>query len=115
PLTSIASFWSQFQLGLAAGERIFALLDAEPMVIQHDNQTPASIKGEIRFQQVNFHYKQDEPVLKNFSLTIPVGQTVALVGHTGSGKSSITKLVARFYEFQDGQIEIDGQDIRSFD
>ncbi|MCI0712994.1 MAG: ABC transporter ATP-binding protein/permease [Chloroflexi bacterium] len=114
PLTSIASFWSQFQLGLAAGERIFALLDAEPNVVQHDNVKPATIKGDITFENMTFAYKEGETVLDDFSLHIPAGQTMALVGHTGSGKSSITKLVARFYEFQSGKLLIDGQDIRSF-
>jgi ATP-binding cassette, subfamily B, bacterial len=115
PLTSIASFWSQFQLGLAAGERVFALIDDEPKVVQTDSQKPAHIRGEIEFVKLNFEYKTDEPVLEDFSLHIPAGQTIALVGHTGSGKSSIGKLIARFYEYQGGQLLIDGQDIRSFD
>lgn len=113
PLTSIASFWSQFQLGLAAGERIFAIMDAEPKVVQTNNKTLDSLRGEIRFEKVDFSYNDKETVLQNFSLTIPAGETLALVGHTGSGKSSITKLIARFYEFQGGQLLIDGHDIRS--
>lgn len=115
PLTSIASFWSQFQLGLAAGERVFALIDAEPRVVQNDNRKLATISGEIAFSQVDFAYKPEEPVLKGFDLHIKPGETVALVGHTGSGKSSIAKLVARFYEFQSGRIKIDGVDIRDLD
>jgi ATP-binding cassette subfamily B protein len=115
PLTSIASFWSQFQLGLAAGERVFGLIDAEPKVVQTDHQQLRQIKGEIRFENVDFSYNEDEPVLTDFSLTIHAGETLALVGHTGSGKSSIGKLIARFYEFQGGQITIDGQDIRTLD
>lgn len=115
PLTSIASFWSQFQLGLAAGERVFALIDAEPRVVQADNIQLNGITGDIRFERVDFHYNEAEPVLHDFSLHIQPGETLALVGHTGSGKSSIAKLVARFYEFQGGQILIDGQDIRMLD
>jgi ATP-binding cassette, subfamily B, bacterial len=115
PLTSIASFWSQFQLGLAAGERVFALIDAEPKVVQTDHIEVGHINGEIRFEHVNFSYNDKEIVLKDFSLTIPAGQTLALVGHTGSGKSSIGKLIARFYEFQDGKILIDNLDIRTLD
>ncbi len=115
PLTSIASFWSQFQIGLAASERVFALLDAEPKVIQIGNVKLPTIRGEIRFANVDFRYKDDEPVLENFSLTIQPGETLALVGHTGSGKSSIGKLIARFYEFQGGRIMIDGTDIRTLD
>ena len=115
PLTSIASFWSQFQLGLAAGERVFALLDAEPKVVQKDSQHLPNIRGEIEFKNVDFRYKDDEPVLTNFSLHIRAGETLALVGHTGSGKSSIGKLIARFYEFQGGKLMIDGVDIRNLD
>jgi ATP-binding cassette, subfamily B, bacterial len=115
PLTSIASFWSQFQLGLAAGERVFALLDAEPKVVQKDNQTLPAIRGEIAFQHMDFRYKDNEPVLEDFSLTIAAGETLALVGHTGSGKSSIGKLIARFYEYQGGRLMIDGVDIRNLD
>lgn len=113
PLTSIASFWSQFQLGLAAGERVFAIMDAEPKVVQTDTKTLPRLDGEIRFENVDFSYNDKETVLQNFSLTITAGETIALVGHTGSGKSSLTKLIARFYEFQGGQLLIDGHDIRS--
>jgi ATP-binding cassette subfamily B protein len=113
PLTSIASFWSQFQLGLAAGERVFALLDAESKVNQTDSIAPDTLRGEIEFQQVDFEYVEGEPVLRDFNLHIKAGETLALVGHTGSGKSSIAKLINRFYEFQDGKIFIDGQDIRT--
>lgn len=115
PLTSIASFWSQFQLGLAAAERVFALLDAEPKVVQTDSKRISDLKGEIRFENMDFRYNEKEPVLTNFSLNIPAGKTFALVGHTGSGKSSIGKLIARFYEYQGGNLCVDGQDIRTLD
>jgi len=115
PLTSIASFWSQFQLGLAAGERVFGLIDADSKVVQTDSVKPEHIAGEVRFDHVDFHYNEGEQVLADFSLTIRPGETLALVGHTGSGKSSIGKLVARFYEYQSGRILIDGHDIRTLD
>ncbi len=116
PLTGIASFWSQFQLGLAAGERVFALLDAESKVVQTGNIKLDTMRGEIRFEGLYFGYKEsEEQVLEDFWLTIRPGETLALVGHTGSGKTSITKLIARFYEFQQGKILIDGHDIRSLD
>lgn len=113
PLTGIASFWSQFQLGLAAGERVFALLDADSKVNQTGDIALDDLRGEIEFCHVRFAYVDDETVLHDFSLHIKAGETLALVGHTGSGKSSIAKLINRFYEFQDGTILIDGQDIRT--
>jgi ABC-type multidrug transport system fused ATPase/permease subunit len=115
PLTSIAAFWNQFQQGLAAGERIFALVDAAPRVQQTASEPVPRVAGAITFEHVDFRYNDKETVLTDFSLTIPAGQTVALVGHTGAGKSTLGKLVARFYEFQGGTIRIDGRDIRTFD
>jgi ABC-type multidrug transport system fused ATPase/permease subunit len=115
PLTGIASFWSQFQLGLSASERVFALIDAPPRVIQRDRQPVPRLAGRIEFKDVCFSYTEQEIVLQDFNLTITAGETVALVGHTGAGKSSLGKLVSRFYEFQEGQILIDGRDIRTFD
>jgi ABC-type multidrug transport system fused ATPase/permease subunit len=115
PLTSIASFWSQFQLGLASSERVFALIDSEPRVVQRDRRILPNLRGEIEFRNVSFGYSDRERVLERFSLHIRSGETVALVGHTGAGKSSIAKLIARFYEFQDGMITIDGVDIRALD
>src|SRR5215216_485105 len=114
PLISIASFWSQFQLGLAASERVFALIDAEPRVVQTDQRVAPPLQGRIEFRNLDFRYTANEKVLEDFNLTIEAGETLALVGHTGAGKSSLGKLVARFYEFQGGQLHIDGQDIRSF-
>jgi ABC-type multidrug transport system fused ATPase/permease subunit len=115
PMTSIASFWSQFQQGLGASERIFALIDAEPEVVQHASDHPGKLRGEIEFRDVTFAYEEKSNVLANFNLHIPAGQTLAIVGHTGAGKSTLGKLITRFYEFQGGQILIDGKDIRSFD
>ncbi|NLG08776.1 MAG: ABC transporter ATP-binding protein [Deinococcales bacterium] len=115
PLTSIASFWSQFQDGLAASERVFALMDTEPQVVQTGAEPVPELEGRIEFRNVHFAYKPGSPVLQGFDLVIPAGQTVALVGHTGAGKSSLGKLIARGYEFEKGELLIDGLDIRSFD
>jgi ATP-binding cassette subfamily B protein len=115
PLTSIASFWSQFQQGLAAAERVFALIDAEPRVVQTGSEVLSRLAGEIRFERVEFAYNPGQVVLPELVLHVRPGETLALVGHTGSGKSSIAKLVARFYEFQGGTLTIDGRDIRGLD
>jgi ATP-binding cassette subfamily B protein len=113
PVMNLSAFWSNIQSGLSAAERIFALMDAEPNVVQSGNRDVPALQGEIRFENVSFRYAQNEPVLTDFSLTIHPGENLAIVGHTGAGKSSLAKLVARFYEFQSGKILIDGQDIRS--
>ncbi|MBC8163756.1 MAG: ABC transporter ATP-binding protein [Roseiflexaceae bacterium] len=144
PLTSIASFWSQFQQGLSSSERVFALIDAEPNVVQTAANNPGTLRGRIEFEQVWFSYDAGvrdqgvgvgkeqaalanstaEPqtlnphpswVLRDFSLDIPVGQTLAVVGHTGAGKSSLVRLITRFYEFQRGDIRIDGASLRALD
>ncbi len=115
PLINIASFWSQFQDGLSASERVFALVDAEPKVVQVDAEPVDALQGQIKFQQLRFSYTDAEIVLPDFSLTIAPRETIALVGHTGAGKSSIIKLLTRFYEFQGGELLIDGRDIRSLD
>jgi ATP-binding cassette subfamily B protein len=115
PMINVAAFWSQFQAGLAAAERIFALIDAEPTVRQADHRPVNQLRGEIRFDGVSFRYTDQEQVLRDFSLHIAPGESVALVGHTGAGKSSIVKLITRFYEFQRGRITVDERDIRALD
>jgi ATP-binding cassette subfamily B protein len=115
PIMNLSTFWTQVQNGLSAAERVFALIDAEPAVAQTGSDPAGHLKGQIDFEHVCFSYKESEPILGDFNLHIQAGETVALVGHTGAGKSSIVKLIARFYEFQGGEIRIDGRDIRSFD
>jgi ATP-binding cassette subfamily B protein len=115
PMINMAAFWSQIQAGLSAAERIFALIDAEPTVRQIDHRPVKQMRGEVVFDRVSFRYTDQEQVLRDFSLHIAPGESLALVGHTGAGKSSIVKLITRFYEFQAGQIAVDGVDIRTLD
>ncbi|MBI1293890.1 ATP-binding cassette domain-containing protein [bacterium] len=115
PMIQLSAFWSQFQAGLSATERIFALIDASPVVVQEAEESVGDLRGEIEFVDVSFRYSEKEQVLNHFSLHIQPGESVALVGHTGAGKSSIAKLVTRFYEFQEGKLLIDGRDIRTLD
>ena len=114
PLLTIASFWPQFQSGLSSSERIFAIIDTPPVVIQNDDILPGKLTGEIEFKNLTFHYEENKVVFKNFNLKIRSGESIAIVGHTGAGKSSLANLLARFYEFQEGDILIDGKSIRSF-
>jgi len=115
PILNLTSFWAQIQSGLSAAERVFALIDADPNVIQTEKQDVPRLKGEIHFDHMHFRYSDKEPILTDFNLLIHPGETLALVGHTGAGKSSIAKLIARFYEYQQGRLLIDGRDIRTFD
>lgn len=116
PITSLASFWSQFQQGLAASERVFALIDDEPLVVQTAVEPVDRLRGEIVFDKVTFNYSTGRSaVLQDFSLTIPAGETLAIVGHTGAGKSSLVKVLMRFYEYQGGDVLVDGRSIRTLD
>jgi len=115
PVINLAAFWSQFQQGLSASERVFALIDAENVLQQTGTKPAKDLKGHVVFDNVTFAYDEGQPVLKDFDLEIQQGESIAFVGHTGAGKSTIAKLLSRFYEFQGGQIRIDGHDIRSFD
>ena len=115
PVLNLSAFWAQIQSGLSAAERAFALIDADPNVIQTDNKDVPQLNGSIHFDKLYFRYTDNEPILTDFNLLIQPGETLALVGHTGAGKSSIAKLITRFYEFQQGRLLIDGHDIRSFD
>ena len=111
PILQIAGFWAQFQDGLSAAERIFALQDSQSYIKQGDYVLD-SIKGRIEFENLGFEYVPDKPVFKDFNLVIQPGETVAIVGHTGAGKSSLTKILLRLYEFQSGDVRIDGHSIR---
>ncbi|MFA5612435.1 MAG: ABC transporter ATP-binding protein [Anaerolineaceae bacterium] len=115
PILSVTSYWTQVQTGLSAAERIFALIDSEHSVKQIDSLKVAEIKGKIDFNNLCFRYSTGATVLENFDLHLRPGENIAIVGHTGAGKSSIARLVARFYEFQQGELLIDDIDIRRFD
>lgn len=116
PVLGIASFFSQFQDGLSAAERVFALMDAESTVQQSPQVAPVEeLDGKITFDHVRFAYSSKEIVLPDLSIDFPAGSTIALVGHTGAGKTSIVRLITRSYEFQDGSILVDGHDIRDLD
>jgi ATP-binding cassette, subfamily B, bacterial MsbA len=114
PLKSLANLNASLQEGLAAAHRIFQVLDVEPTIRDLPGARPLQVEGgEIRFDQVRFGYSPGAVALDGVSLAVPAGRTVALVGASGAGKSTILNLIPRFFEVEDGSIAIDGQDIRS--
>ena len=116
PILSITSYWTQVQAGLSAAERVFGLIDAEHTVKQTGNIPVNKLVGKIDFKNVNFSYSATtSDVLVDFDLHIKPGESLAIVGHTGAGKTSIARLITRFYEFQQGEILIDDQNIRTLD
>ncbi|MEO8665688.1 MAG: ABC transporter ATP-binding protein [Ignavibacteria bacterium] len=114
PILDISRFYAQAQSSISAGERIFSLLDTQPMLKDREGAGDFDeISGEISFENVSFGYEKNKPVLENVSLNIQAGQSIALVGETGGGKSTIINLICRFYEPTSGVIKIDGIDYMS--
>ena len=112
PMKSLADLNSSLQEGLASAKRLFTVLDIEPMVKQLPNAKTLTVeKGELNFDRVEFKYSKDQKTLSNLTLKVPAGQTVALVGASGGGKSTIINLLLRFYDPQSGKITIDNIDI----
>lgn len=116
PIRSMSENLNVMLLALAAGERIFAVLEEEPEIRDRPGARPAAaIAGRVRFRNVAFSYKEGEPVLRGVDFEVPAGSTLAIVGPTGAGKSSILHLVSRFYDVREGQVCIDGRDVRDYD
>ena len=114
PMRGIAMVYNQLQSALAGAERIFAVLDATPTVTDEADATPLiDIRGEVTFEGVDFAYTPGVPVLEDISLQVQPGATIALVGPTGAGKTTIVSLLSRFYDVSGGSIRIDGRDIRA--
>ena len=115
PLARVASQISTIQSGFAAMERIFSIIDAEKVVKNPEKPVFKKVKGHITFESVNHEYVPNEPVLKNINVNIKSGESIAIVGHTGAGKSTIASLLMRFYDIKEGSIKIDDVDIRDYD
>jgi ABC-type multidrug transport system fused ATPase/permease subunit len=113
PLLQLVTFWPQFQQGMSAAERIFSLQDSEADIEEGDYIFP-HIKGKLEFNNLNFSYGGENPIFENFNLTIKPGESVAIVGHTGAGKTTLARILLRLYEFQseDDSVRIDGKSIR---
>lgn len=113
PIRDLVLQYTQLQRAMAGGQRIFEVLDTKPEIVDAEGAVELDdVKGEIVFDNVGFEYVEDVPVLEGINIRIKAGETVALVGQTGAGKSTLTSLVARFYDVTSGKLLIDGHDIR---
>ena len=113
PLMNLSNFYNQLVTNITGAERIFEILDTEAEITDAEDAVELpKIKGEVTFSHVSFHYDDDPDVLSDVSFTVKPGETIALVGPTGAGKSTIVNLVTRFYDVQQGEVRIDGYDIK---
>ena len=114
PLRQIADKFNQLQMGIVAGERVFNVIDTESSIVKSGTIRAESLKGNISFKEVRFSYVKNEEVLKGISLEIKSGQTIAIVGATGAGKSTIINLINRFYEIDSGSICVDAISVEDY-
>ncbi len=115
PVRMLADKFNTLQMGLVASDRVFHLLDTDSQINNTGTIKSPKMEGHIQFDHVNFEYIENEPILKDLSFEIKAGETLAIVGSTGSGKTTIISILNRFYELNGGSIRIDGTDIRDFD
>jgi len=113
PIRQLADRFNTLQMGIVNAERVFKVLDTDQAIPDQGKETSVDFNGEISFESVWFAYNKEDYVLKNISFDVQPGQTIAFVGSTGAGKSSVVNLLSRFYEYQKGKVEIEGKDIRS--
>ena len=114
PLRQIADKFNQLQMGIVSGERVFKVIDTQSSIVKNGTIPAKKLKGNINFKEVTFSYVADEEVLKGISLEVKSGQTIAIVGATGAGKSTIINLINRFYEINSGAICIDDIPIQEY-
>ena len=115
PLRQIADKFNQLQMGIVCGERVFNIIDTNSSIVKNGTLKAVNLKGNIKFDQVRFSYIKGEEVLKGISLEVKAGQTVAIVGATGAGKSTIINLINRFYEIDSGEIAVDAVSIDAYE
>ncbi len=115
PIRMIADRFNTLQMGIVSSNRIFDLLDSDEHIADEGNYKPTDFRGAVDFNNVWFAYNEKDFVLKDISFNVEEGQTVAFVGATGAGKSSVINLLSRFYEINRGQIKIDGRDLKEYD
>ena len=114
PIRMLADRFNVLQMGMVGSERVFNVLDTDEFIHNNEESSDAEFDGDIEFKDVHFAYNEPEYILKDVSFEVKKGETIAFVGATGAGKTSIINLLSRFYEFQKGEICIDGRDIRNY-
>ncbi len=114
PLRQIADKFNTLQMGMVAVQRVFAVMDTDSHIADEGDLEAEQLKGEISFQNVVFSYKENEPVINDISFDVQAGETIAIVGATGAGKSTIINLLSRFYDINQGAISVDGNNIKSY-
>jgi ATP-binding cassette subfamily B protein len=114
PIRQLADRFNVLQMGMVGSERVFKVLDTEAVIVDEGTATTTNLRGDIRFDGLWFAYENDDHVLRDISFEVRAGEMVALVGATGSGKSSIINVLSRAYEFQKGSVLLDGRDIRDY-
>jgi ATP-binding cassette, subfamily B, multidrug efflux pump len=114
PIVNLSTFYNEILVSLAAGERVFDILDTPATVVDSEDAypLPPPVRGKVEFEHVHFAYEEGVPIFRDLSLTVEPGQTIALVGETGAGKSTIINMISRFYDITSGRIFIDGHEIR---
>lgn len=115
PIRTVANNFNNLQMGLVASERVFKLLDRDDTIENKGTLKPERLEGRIEFEHVHFAYEEPEYVLRDINFKLKPGETTAIVGSTGSGKSTIINILSRFYEVQKGSIKVDGHDIREYE
>ena len=115
PLRMLADKFNTLQMGMVAGERVFAIIDKDDTIDNNGTFTPEKLAGKLEFRKVNFAYHSSTPILKDVSFEIEAGKVLALVGATGSGKTSTLAIISRFYEYQSGEVLIDDVNIREYE
>jgi ATP-binding cassette, subfamily B, multidrug efflux pump len=114
PIRQLADRFNVLQMGMVGSERIFKILDTEMRIADSGTRSTSGLRGDIVFDRVSFAYEEGTPVLHDISFTAKAGEMIALVGATGSGKSSMVNVLSRAYEFQEGKVSLDGVDIREY-
>ncbi|CAL2091560.1 ATP-binding cassette, subfamily B, multidrug efflux pump [Tenacibaculum sp. 190524A05c] len=115
PLRQIADKFNQLQMGIVSGERVFKVIDTDSSIDKSGTKDASNLRGDISFKDVRFSYVQGEEILKGINFNVNKGETIAIVGSTGAGKSTIINLISRFYEIDSGEIAVDGVSVQEFD